>query len=376
MGTAQDKLGPKTDKMIRLGADLAATYGGTTAEAVEALGSLLRGETDPIERYGIGIKEADIAARMAADGTDELTGAQGKAARSAALMTLLMKQAGPAIGASAREADTAASAQQRLSAKFDNLMAILGGYLLPLFTQVADFIETRIIPAVQGFIGGGGQLGGMFENISGIIQGTIIPAFQGIWNFITGYFIPGFMKIAGPVLGSARDAFEKITGAVQRNKDKFVPLANFMKNTVAPVVGTLLAGAFDLLGTALSTVIDMAGWLADKLSALIGLGKDAWSWASDLFSGGETTLNVVGRAGPAMAGAAAGLSAGLSGSIMGSSSGGGPVPAAAVRGDTYVNIQVDGALDPVAVGRQIDTLVRRYAQTTGRAPALSIGTAR
>src|SRR5690606_7037960 len=89
MGVPMDLVAAKTNYIIKLGADLAVTYGGTTAEAVEALGSLLRGETDPIERYGVSIKEADIAARMAADGTDKLEGAEAKAARTRALMKLL-----------------------------------------------------------------------------------------------------------------------------------------------------------------------------------------------------------------------------------------------------------------------------------------------
>src|SRR4051794_31268357 len=53
MGIAMGDLAPQTDALIGMGADLAATYGGTTADAVGALGSLLRGEADPIERYGI-----------------------------------------------------------------------------------------------------------------------------------------------------------------------------------------------------------------------------------------------------------------------------------------------------------------------------------
>ena len=57
-GTPMDQLGDKTNKLITLGADLASMYGGTTADAIEAISAALRGEMDPIERYGISLNDA------------------------------------------------------------------------------------------------------------------------------------------------------------------------------------------------------------------------------------------------------------------------------------------------------------------------------
>lgn len=53
LGILISQLEPKTKDLIKLGADLSATYGGTAADAVEALSALLgERETDPIEKYG------------------------------------------------------------------------------------------------------------------------------------------------------------------------------------------------------------------------------------------------------------------------------------------------------------------------------------
>src|SRR5262245_13321923 len=133
-----DKVTGQTGDLIKKGADLAAQFGGTTKEAVEALGSALRGETDPIERYGVSVKQADIAAQMAADGTDKLTGAAAKQAKTAALLGLITKQSADAQGQFAREADSAAGAQQRTAAKVENLKAKMGEALLPVVSKVAD----------------------------------------------------------------------------------------------------------------------------------------------------------------------------------------------------------------------------------------------
>jgi len=149
MGVPMDQVAGKTNDLIKLGADLAATYGGTTAEAVEALGSLLRGETDPIERYGVSIKEADIAARMAADGTDKLEGAEAKAARTRALMKLLTEQTTDAQGQFTREQNTAAGQAQRAQAKWEDFRTELGMRLLPIFTRLMNFLAQTVMPWLE-----------------------------------------------------------------------------------------------------------------------------------------------------------------------------------------------------------------------------------
>src|SRR5699024_4545988 len=68
LGFAGDQLVGTTDGLIALGADLAATFGGTTQEAVNALSAAFRGERDPIERYGVSIKQTQVNAWLAANG--------------------------------------------------------------------------------------------------------------------------------------------------------------------------------------------------------------------------------------------------------------------------------------------------------------------
>jgi hypothetical protein len=136
MGVPMDKLAGKTDNLVRLGADLSAQFGGTAAQAVEALSSALRGETDPIEKYGVSVKQADIAARMAAEGTDKLTGEAAKQAKTQALLALVTEQTADAQGAFARESDTAAGQAQRTSAQMEDMQASLGKALLPALTVV------------------------------------------------------------------------------------------------------------------------------------------------------------------------------------------------------------------------------------------------
>lgn len=134
MGVEAAGLGKQTNDLIGLGADLSAQFGGSTADAVGALSSLLRGERDPIERYGVSINQAAIDAKLAEMGLKGLTGEAAKNAQLQATLALLYQQTADAQGAFTRESTTLAGAQQRLAAGTENLFATFGTSLLPAVT--------------------------------------------------------------------------------------------------------------------------------------------------------------------------------------------------------------------------------------------------
>lgn len=159
MGVAENELIGTTDNLITMGADLAATFGGTTAEAVGALGSLFRGEADPIERYGVTIKQADVNARVAAMGLDGLEGSALRTAETQARLALLTEQTASSTGQFARETDTAAVSQQIANATMEDAKAALGEGLLPLMVlasqAIAAFAEfTRDNSEAVSLLGG------------------------------------------------------------------------------------------------------------------------------------------------------------------------------------------------------------------------------
>lgn len=139
-GVPMEALAGQTDKLIGYGADFAAQFGGTVPDAVDALSSALKGEMDPIEKYGISLSETKVKAQMAADGTSELTGAAYDQAKAAAIMTLIQNQGKDALGAFGREAGTAAGQQAIATAKWQDASVALGTVLLPIMTQAATVL--------------------------------------------------------------------------------------------------------------------------------------------------------------------------------------------------------------------------------------------
>ena len=168
MGVAAGDLAPVTNDLVGLGADLAAQFGGSSADAVAALSSLLRGETDPIEKYGVAIKQADIQAQKAAMGLDGLTGEADKAATTQATLALLTEQTADANGAFAREAKTAAGAQQRSNAQLKNTTAAIGTALLPAVAAAAGVLGD-MAGFVQDNVGAFQTLGGVLAGVAATI---------------------------------------------------------------------------------------------------------------------------------------------------------------------------------------------------------------
>lgn len=150
-GLPVDEAASKTQELTLLAADLAATFGGTTADAVTSISALFRGEYDPIEKYGVAIKKSDVNARLAAEGLDTLEGKQLKMAEAQTALTLLFEKTTDAQGQANREMETAAARSERLKASFENLQAEIGEKLLPIFVDIVTKITEDILPAFQDF---------------------------------------------------------------------------------------------------------------------------------------------------------------------------------------------------------------------------------
>lgn len=281
MGTAAEQLAPTTDRLITLGADLAATFGGTTADAVAAVSSLLKGERDPIERYGVSLKAVDIEAKLAAQGLDGLTGAARTQAESQAVLALLTERTAAAQGGAARESDTFAARQQQLAAVTENLKARIGAGLLPAVTALAGWLLDRGLPAAERFAGQlSTSLGPAVSAVAGFVTGRLVPAARDLHSWFVTKIAPGLRSTVGPVVAQLRSTFAQLSGAVERNRPALRELGNaarvmveFLARHVAPFIGGQLAHSFRTLGNVVEFVLNVFGAIdraGDRIAATLG----------------------------------------------------------------------------------------------------------
>ena len=291
LGIDQDQLVPKTEKLIGIGADLSAMYGGTAKEAVEALSSALRGERDPIERYAISIKQADIDARMAADGLSGLEGDAKKLAETEATLALITEQAAVAHGTFGREADTVAGQQQRATAAWQDAKAALGEQLLPYVTDAAEQLGKLAAKVGEHpglFMKAGAAIGifaGAMYGVIGMIKlykATVIAfgAVKAVWSAIHNSLLLTAIRVwlltaAQAVASAARTVTAWIIARAQ--------LAGIWLTLQAQALGSALAaGAAWVVGAARAAL----GWVVQR--AVIGaiwLSMQLQSAASALAAG-------------------------------------------------------------------------------------------
>ena len=251
--SGKDLAGFSTD-LVGLSADLASFHNATPEEAVVALGAALRGESEPIRRFGVLLDDASLrneALRLGLVKTtkDALT-PQNK---TLAAQSLIMKQTKDAQGDFARTSDGLANSQRILSAEFGNLKTSIGSAFLP----VAEKVVHWAISAVQGlqglgpvfgqvkaFIAGafggetGAQVSGFFQTLRDAAA-QILPVMA---NTFQNVILPALISFATYVGTSLWPVFQQIVGIV---RDQVIPivvsLATFFYGTLYPAVLQIVA---------------------------------------------------------------------------------------------------------------------------------------
>lgn len=127
------------DATVDLGqraADMASIFNTDVGDAMTAINAALRGEADPIERYGVSMNAAAVEAHALALGLADSTGELDQAALTQARLSLLMQQTDKIAGDFVNTSDQLANAARVQSARWENFMASLGSFALPILTEL------------------------------------------------------------------------------------------------------------------------------------------------------------------------------------------------------------------------------------------------
>ena len=268
-GTALDQLGGKAHDLIKLGSDLSAGFGGSTADAVSAISSALKGERDPIEKYGVSLKQASIDAKAAALGFKKVGGSLSDEAQQAATLALIMDQTTDMHGKFARESDTLAHKQEVLKAQLTNLGAQIGSYLIPAISSLVGWVSDHLGPAAEKLtawiersaIPALKNLADRFKSdvlpyikqFAGVVADTVLPKAQVLGQWITSTLVPG-LKSAATWIKDNKDLLIILSGALVAAVAAFRAYQIAMTAVKATQAGlTIAASALSTYQTALKT---------------------------------------------------------------------------------------------------------------------------
>ena len=287
MGVPLDEAAQSTHDLMLRAADLASVFGGTTAQATEAVSSAFRGEYDSLQRLIPSISGAAVEAKIAAEASAGMTYASEEAAKAGAITNLIMEESAGAAGNFAKESDTAAGAQAIATAKFQDTAAALGEQLLPALTTVMEWLSkvgnwvSEHIPLVTTLIG---VIGGLAAAVLLINAGmALYSAAQTVATIATGAWsaAAGLGAVATTALGAAV-AFltSPITLIVLAIGALIAIVVLLVKNwdTVAEVA----TKCWETIKSAASSVLD---WLKETVGSIIDGIKSAWSGFADFLSG-------------------------------------------------------------------------------------------
>lgn len=220
-GVALGDVGKLTNSLITKGADLASMFGGTTAEAVDALTAAFRGEADPVERYGLNLSQTAVNAYKAAHASAKLTDTQAR-------LALITEQSKDSTGNFAKEADTLQGQVQRLTAQWDNMVAALGAKVLPHLTEAATVVNAKVLPALGSLASTiGDNVGPVVLALGAWFQDKVLPVLSEVGDQIQTTVIPALVAL-GSWIG------DNVVPVLQT-------LGTFIVEKVLPPLGTLAA---------------------------------------------------------------------------------------------------------------------------------------
>ena len=167
-GLAGKDLSDFSIELVTLASDLASFNNTSVDDAINALGSALRGEAEPLRKYGVLLDDATLKAAATElgiySGSKALTAQQ----KVLAAQKVIFEQTADAQGDFSRTSTGLAAQQKILGATLENIQTNLGQAFLPIFLKAVKFFNDEVSPAferVAEVIGEKGIVAGMQQAI-------------------------------------------------------------------------------------------------------------------------------------------------------------------------------------------------------------------
>lgn len=273
----------RTKDLVGLAADLSAVYKYDVSEALTGMTAIFRGEYDPIEKFGVAMKQNEVNALLAERGQNKLTGAALKYATAVAKIDLLLGRSQDAQGAYAAQQGSMYVAQKNLTASFLNLKGAVGASLTgPLATLLS-----AVQPLVEQF---GTRLTPIFEIFAQVVE-LLTPLLQPMSDLFLTIFdaisplIDVLISLIKPLMVPLVEIFKALIGILK----PFIPVIEF----VARALGAILVPVLTVLSFVLTMALKALNALIEGLASIPFIGDFFKSANAELktFTDGMNGLN-------------------------------------------------------------------------------------
>ena len=265
-GLAGTDLAVFSNDFTQLATDLASFNNTTPEEAVQAIGAALRGESEPLRRYGVLLNDATLKQEAMTLGIYDGKGALTSQQKILAAQSAIFKQTGDAQGDFMRTSDGLANSTRTLSATFKDMQAKFGA----AFLEQAKTATANINFLASAF----NKLPTPVKNSSNEIGGFI--------GFLKNMQNP--LSQAWYGLTKLRQAFEddKATGAYNENL-KFSAQQTMRNADAAGEFNRKLREQQEETGGAAKKINELYDVIQDKLKDALDDAKDQLEDAQEAF---------------------------------------------------------------------------------------------
>ena len=255
-GLAGNDLVKFSTDFVTLASDLASFNNTSPEDAIQAIGSALRGEAEPLRKYGVllddaSLKQAALELGIIKTTKEALTPQQ----KVLAAQELIYKQTSAAQGDFARTSDGLANSQRILTAQISNIQTEIGTALLPIVLKMTTIFSQEFLPVIQ-------KIANAFTGNAGALSEGIFD----VVNVIKSYLIP--------IIDGAKNAFGDIKGAISENIDEFKNFFSVVQN-LAPLIGSTIGAALNVIGDIAAIVINVVANVLGVVSGAINKAIDA-----------------------------------------------------------------------------------------------------
>lgn len=297
-GLAGEDLAGFTTDLTALASDLASFNNTSPEEAIQAIGAALRGESEPLRKYGILLDDASMRAEALKMGIYNGNGALTAQQKILAANSLIFQQSKDAQGDFARTSDGLANQQRILKAELENVTIEMGQKLLPVVLQFVHFANDELVPLLKILADGFSALTSSMKTSRdvadelpsslkaagrqfGFFQGLVATAadWLGIYEQKSNDAGEETMNFVD-ALGASRNALQTARAALRRTADmtnEFDRDVNGLIDTWDELLGTLSnTRAFNSVKDSLDNVYEAAGRaLEEKTPAAARAAQDA-----------------------------------------------------------------------------------------------------
>lgn len=225
---------PKFSKqLVTLSSDLASFYNTSTDDAILSIGAALRGEMEPMRKYGVLLNQNSLEQAAlnyeTRTGTELERNAAGVLVGSGKVLATyqaILDNTTVAQGDFNRTSEGLANQQRILTAGWENLKSGIGEALLPVMLDLVNFANEKLIPTLgQVADGFSGKPRSISNKLAQVGKDLGYGPDQGAYNL--GYALRDVANSLGALFTTANSpGAGQSTGALQKLADSLEKVAN------------------------------------------------------------------------------------------------------------------------------------------------------